>query len=89
MNINNIDLTCEKIKIYLSKNNKKSTDNISKTLNLNALQLENLLRIWEKNWNTFYNYGRIFFYNNKWCWVSKEHNLSREQSINNLLKVLN
>ena len=69
-------------------NNGSNLLDIANNLNFNENNLLNLLLIWERNWNTYFEFGRLLSNNNdnilkrKWYWISKNHILARKQNIN-------
>ena len=84
---NDLELNCIKIKNYLSKNNGTFVSEISNDLSLNKTYLLNLLNIWERYWNTYFEFGRIFstkvdnVIERKWFWISNKHHLARQQKL--------
>ena len=78
---------CQIIRNYLAKSNGISIDDLHKTIDL-GISLENLqhiLNIWCKEWNTFFIFGRIYTKNNKWYWIDCNHPFSRKQKLEQLI----
>jgi hypothetical protein len=82
-----IENDCLIIKEYLSKNSENSIDDLHKNVNLDISikNLEHILNIWCKGWNTFFRFGRVYYKNNKWYWIDCNHQYARKQKIEMLI----
>ena len=79
-----------KISEFLKVNsNGVSTKIISERLNVKEFYIEKILRIWEKNYCTFFSLGRISLEKNTnlWYYINSNHPNSRKKNIfdNNLI----
>ena len=87
----NLEDNCKLIKCFLNNKNGVEIDIISESLNIDYIYLKKLLENWEKNWNTYFYFGRIFCIENKetltkkWYWLSNQHFLARHQNLANLI----
>ena len=81
MKKNSIEFVCQEIANFLKINNGSTIEDFNKFTKIDNFILLNILKNWQQNWNSYFEFGRLFNIKNKWYIVDSTHILAREQDI--------